>query len=67
MLKNNTDYETILTFTINKTRLWDSAFIKMEIVCRNFATRQLLATWGFSALEGKHTTKASQAVNSLRQ
>ena len=47
MLKNNTDYETILTFTINKTLLWDSAFIKMEIVCRNFATRQLLATWGF--------------------
>ena len=29
--------------------LWDSAFIKTEIVFRNFVPRQLLATWGFPA------------------
>ena len=56
--------------------LWDSAFIKTEIVFRNFVPRQLLATWGFPTLyfglltneiEGKHETQTCQGVNLLRQ
>ena len=55
--------------------LWDSSFIKTEIVFRNFVLRQLLATLGFPTLyfdlftieiEGKNVTKTWQAVNSLR-
>ena len=58
------------------TLLWDSAFIKMEIVFRNFVPRQLLATWSFLALyfdlltneiEGKHAAQTCQAVNLRKQ
>ena len=40
----------ILTFEINRTLLWDSAFIKTKIVFRNFLPRRLLTTCGFPAL-----------------
>ena len=48
------------------TLLWDSVFIKTEIVFRNFTPGQLLAKWGFpdlyfdlltNKIEGKRTTK----------
>ena len=73
---NNTASETILTFKINRVLLWDSAFIKTEIVCRNFVPRWFLATWGFpflyfdlltNEIEGKHTAQTCQTINSLRQ
>ena len=73
-LKNsNTGKETILTFKVNRTLLWNSAFIKTEIT---FIPRQLLATFGFpnfyfdlltNEIEGKHATQIWQAVISLRQ
>ena len=47
-----------------------SAFIKTEIVFRNFVPRQLLITWGFPALYLGIPTDATQtchAVNSFRQ
>ena len=53
--------------------LWESAFIKTEIV---FIPRRLLATWSFpdlyfdlltNEIEGTDATQTCQAVNSLRQ
>ena len=47
-----------------------SAFIKTEIVFRNFIPGQLLVTWGFSAVCFgllTDTTQTCQVVNSLRQ
>ena len=60
----------ILTFKINRALLWDSAFIKTEIVLRHFVPRWLLVTWGFPVLcFGLLTdaTQTRQTVNSLRQ
>ena len=47
-----------------------SAFIKAEIVFRNFVPRRLFVTWGFPALCFDLLTDATQTwqvVNSLRQ
>ena len=47
-----------------------SAFIKMEIVFRNFILQRLLVTWGFPTLYYGLLTDATQtcqAVNLLRQ
>ena len=58
---NNTGSETMLIFKVNKTLLWDSAFIKTKIVFRNFIPRQLVTTQGFpyltNEIEGKHATQ----------
>ena len=71
---SNTGYETILTF--KRTFFLDSAFIKMEIVFRNFVPRRLLATWSLpdlyfdlltNEIKDKHATETCQTVNSLRQ
>ena len=40
----------ILTFKINGTHLWDSAFIKTEIVFGNNVPRRPLAARGFPTL-----------------
>ena len=48
----------------------DSAFIKTEIVFRNFVRRRLLVTWGFPTLCFgllADATQTWQAVNSLKQ
>ena len=52
--------------------LWDSVFIKMKILFRNFVPSWLLAMWGLLTLyfnlltnetESKHATQICQAVN----
>ena len=56
--------------------LWDSAFIRTEIVSIHFGPRELTVTWGFRAfyfglisnkIEGKNATQTCQTVNSLGQ
>ena len=46
-VRNNNHWlkkDTVLTFKINRTLLWDSAFIKMKILFKNFVPKPLLAT-----------------------
>ena len=59
-------------FKINRTLLWDIAFIKTETVFRNFLLKPLLAEWGFPAvyfdlltnkIENKHAMQTCQAIN----
>ena len=60
----------ILTFKINRALLWDSAFIKTEILFRNLVPTQPLVTWRFSTLYFgllSDATQTCQTVNSLRQ
>ena len=65
----------ILIFEINRTLLWDSAFINTGIAYRNFVPRQVFTTWGSPALyfelltnkiEGKQVTQTCQQSRIVR-